>query len=59
MNEYQDQSTWFELVMWSHETNGYVPVGPTFDTREDADAYADRWFPITPVETRRRRGLPA
>lgn len=58
MNEYQDQATYWELVMWSHSADGYVPVGPHFSTREDADEYADRWFTHTQVETRRRRGLP-
>lgn len=59
-NEYQDQVEWFELVQWSHTKRRYVPVGPDrgFDTPEDAHAYADQHYPITPVEVRRRTGLP-
>ena len=58
MNEYQDQVTWWQLVMWSNGAGGYVPVGPDFSSREEAEAYAEQWFQHTQVELRRRRGLP-
>ncbi len=48
----------YQLYVWSHGANGYVPADPrTFDSVGAAQAYADRWFPISSPEVRRVKGV--